>query len=147
MKTFVIVVAGLGAALAACAPTGPSRESLVYEPSNCSARRFDVYFADGQARLTPPARQAIGLAAGQLQGCEIARVQVLGLADASGGSAANLSLSERRAAAVVEALKAVGLPAPAFDVAAAGDAGAVAADGAQEPLRRRTEILIEARPR
>ena len=150
MRTFVIFAglgAGLAAGLAACAPTAPSRESLVYEPSNCMSRRFDVYFADSQAQLTPPAREAIGMAASQLQGCRISRVQVLGLADARGGSAANLNLSERRAAAVVEALEAVGLPAPAFDVAAAGDAGAMAADGAREPLRRRTEILIEAAPR
>lgn len=146
MKTFAIV-AGLGVALTACAPMGPSRDSIVYEPSACSPRQFDIYFADSQAQLTPAARDAITMAASQLQGCVIPRVRVLGLADARGGAAANQDLSEQRAIAVVQALEAVGLPAPAFDVTAAGDTGAIAADGAREPLRRRTEILIEARPR
>jgi outer membrane protein OmpA-like peptidoglycan-associated protein len=142
------VVAGLG--LTGC-ETGRGlfreRSDLVAEPAACAAKRFEVYFADGEARLTEPARRAIGMTAAQLQGCDIRRVQVLGLADARGGEAANLSLSERRAQAVVEALAATGWPAPAFDVAAAGDQGAVTGTGAREPMRRRTEVLVEAAPR
>ena len=57
-----------------------------------------------------------------------------------------LTLSQRRAMAVVEALEAQGWPAPAFDVGAAGDTGA-AAGGINEPLRRRTEVIVEAEPR
>jgi outer membrane protein OmpA-like peptidoglycan-associated protein len=123
------------------------REAVVAEPSPCAARRFEVYFADGEARLTEPARQTIGMTAAQLQGCDIRRVRVLGLSDASGGAAANQSLSERRALAVAEALAAAGWPAPAFDVEAAGEDGSVTGDGTQEPMRRRTEVLVEAAPR
>ena len=75
------------------------------------------------------------------------KIQVLGLADArSGTAAANQSLSERRARSVAEALAAAGLPAPAFEVAAAGAEGAVV-NGVNDPLRRRTEVVIEAQPR
>ena len=123
------------------------RSAVVAEPSACTAKRFEVYFADSEARLTEPARQAIGMAAAQLQGCEIRKVQVLGLADARGGATANLSLSERRAQAVAEALTAAGWPAPAFDVAAAGDQGAVTDAGVRDPMRRRTEVLVDAAPR
>ncbi|HVL41449.1 MAG TPA: OmpA family protein, partial [Brevundimonas sp.] len=138
-----IVLLGLTAVVAAgCAAPGfRNRSDLVVEPSACTEKRFEVYFADSEARLTEPARQAIGLTAAQLQGCEIRKVQVLGLADARGGAAANLSLSERRAVAVAEALTAAGWPAPVFDVEAAGDAGAVADSGVREPMRRRTEVL------
>lgn len=123
------------------------RSAVVVEPSACTAKRFEVYFADSEARLTEPARQAIGMAAAQLQGCDIRKVQVLGLSDARGGATANLSLSERRARAVAEALAAAGWPAPAFDVSAVGDQGAVTDTGAREPMRRRTEVLVDAVPR
>jgi peptidoglycan-associated lipoprotein len=123
------------------------RSAVVTEPSACAARRFEVYFADSEARLTESARQAIGMTAAQLQGCEIRKVQVIGLSDARGGATANLSLSESRARAVAEALTAAGWPAPAFDVEALGDEGAVTDNGVREPMRRRTEVLVEAAPR
>lgn len=143
-----ILAAGLILTVAGCSTSGfRNRSDLVVEPSACTEKRFEVYFAESEARLTEPARQAIGLTAAQLQGCDIRKVQVLGLASATGDTAANLSLSERRAVAVAEALTAAGWPAPVFDVEAAGDTGAVVASGAQEPMRRRTEVLVDAVPR
>jgi outer membrane protein OmpA-like peptidoglycan-associated protein len=152
MRVWRIVgtVVVLGAVLAGCSTARSAfrhRSDLVAEPSACAPQRFEVYFADGQARLTDPARHAIGLTATQLHGCDIRRVQVLGLADASGGDAANYTLSERRALAVRDALTAAGWPAPVFDLAAAGETGAVTDGGAREPMRRRTEVLVEAAPR
>lgn len=148
MKRFVVIVAG-AAALAGCGwtPGMRDRSEIVAEPSPCTAKRFDVYFAENEARLTSAALQAIGLTATQLQGCDIKRVQVVGLASATGGVASNLNLSEQRAIAVAEALQAAGWPAPAFEVGAVGDAGATTAAGTNEPLRRRTEVLVEAAPK
>lgn len=142
------VVALIGFAAAGCslAPT-VKRSDIVSEPSACTAKRFEVYFAENEARLTDTARQAIGLTATQLQGCAIRKVQVIGLADATGVASANQGLSERRAAVVADALAAAGWPAPAFEVGGAGDQGAVTASGASEPLRRRTEVLVDAAPR
>jgi peptidoglycan-associated lipoprotein len=145
-----ILAAGLAAAALTGCSTTPgfkNRSDLVVEPSACTAKRFEVYFANDEARLTEPARRAIGMTAAQLQGCEIRNVKVLGLADARGGAAANQTLSERRAVAVAEALAAAGWPAPVFDVDAVGDLGAVAESGVSEPMRRRTEVLIDAVPR
>ena len=39
------------------------------------------------------------------------------------------------------------MPAPVFEVAAAGDAGAVTPSGQDELLRRRTEVIVEVAPR
>ncbi|MGZ9098346.1 MAG: OmpA family protein [Brevundimonas sp.] len=145
-----IGLAGVAVAVALSGCAGPrfmDRSAVVTEPSPCTAKRFEVYFADSEARLTEPARQAIGMTAAQLQGCDIRKVQVIGLADARGGATANQSLSERRALAVAEALTAAGWPAPVFDVDAAGDAGAITDGGVREPMRRRTEVLIDAAPR
>jgi peptidoglycan-associated lipoprotein len=150
MRTVIIGVALVAATgLAGCETTKRfmHRDELVATPQVCAPKRFEVYFADGQARLTEPARQAIGMTASQLNGCAIRRVQVTGLADPRGGEEANLSLSQRRARAVAEALAAAGWPAPAFDVEAAGEAGATTGSGAVEPLRRRTEVIVDAAPR
>ncbi|CAN5141055.1 hypothetical protein BH09PSE1_BH09PSE1_09940 [soil metagenome] len=123
------------------------RTELVATPNRCAPMRFEIYFADSEARLTEPARQAIGLTAAQLQPCTIKSVRVIGLADARGGAEANQSLSERRAETVAQALTGAGWPAPVFDVTAAGDTGAADAAGIREPLRRRTEVLVEAVPK
>lgn len=146
----IAAAVGLGAGLVGCgAVSAPFRDrsDLVAEPTVCAPVRFDIYFDEGQARLTAPARQLIGAAATELRRCDIRHVRVVGLADATGRPAANLSLSGRRAVAVAEALASAGLPAPAFDLEAAGAAGAVTATGANEPLHRRTEVLIDAHPR
>jgi peptidoglycan-associated lipoprotein len=143
-----ILAAGVAAvALAGCSTMRtPSRDELVTEPSACAAKRFDIYFAEDQATLTDAARTAIGLTATQLQGCRINAVRVLGLSSSTGSADANQALSEQRALAVAEALTAAGWPTPAFELTAAGDQGATTASGVAEPLRRRTEVLVEAAP-
>jgi peptidoglycan-associated lipoprotein len=155
-KTMAKTGIWIGAAAIACAGLSGcetakgmfhDRAQVVATPSACAPKRFEIYFADSEARLTEPARQAIGLTAAQLQGCDIRSVKVLGLADARGGAAANQDLSERRAKTVAEALAAAGWPSPAFEVGAAGDEGAANAAGVREPLRRRTEVLVEAAPK
>jgi peptidoglycan-associated lipoprotein len=149
MKTRIALAATiLYVALSGCSLSrmGRDRDELVTTPSPCGARRFDIYFAEDQDRLTEAARTAIGMTATQLQGCQIRSVKVLGLADSNGAAAENLSLSQRRALAVVEALSAAGWPAPAFEIAAAGDAGAMASPGVEQPLRRRTEVVVETSP-
>ena len=149
MRREILMVAVLAATgLAGCESARRllHRDQLVAEPQTCSAKRFEVYFADSEAELTPAARRAIALGVDRLRACDITRVQVIGLADARGGSEANLTLSQRRARTVAQALTAAGWPAPVFELEAAGDVGA-ASGGVNEPLRRRTEVLVEAVPR
>jgi len=146
----LISVAGLAVAvgLSGCGVTQfMDRSAVVAVPSPCIETRFEVYFADSEARLTESARLAIGLSAAHLQGCVIRKVQVLGLSDARGGATANQSLSQRRAVVVAEALTSAGWPAPVFDVDAEGESGAMSDAGLREPMRRRTEVLIDAVPR
>ena len=143
---FVIGAVAIAALVVAGCATRPDREAIVAD-ADCAPVRFDVYFATDQAELTPVAAEAVRMGAAKAAGCRVDRVRVLGLADAQGGATANLNLSERRAQAVTTALEAAGLPAPVFEIEAAGDAGATTAGGANAPLRRRTEVLIETRPR
>ncbi len=142
-----LALAGLiaaGAGLAACAGDPFQRAGLVTPPAACRPHAFEVYFREGEARLTDPAREAIRLHARLVARCRVQAVEVLGLASATGSAARNLTLSERRAITVAEALVEAGLPAPRFELLAAGDQGAVTAAGAAEPLRRRVEVRIAA---
>ncbi len=143
ISAVVLLTASLAAAGCAATSGYKERSDLVIDPSACADKRFEVYFVPDRATLTDAARQAIGMTATQLQGCQIKHVKVTGLADArSGTAAANQSISEQRARAVAEALAGAGLPAPAFDIEASGAQGAVVG-GVNDPLRRRTEVLIE----
>lgn len=147
MKRLIVVLSAMAVAGCALTPGVRDRSELVAEPEVCAPTRFEVYFRDSEAGLTEAARHAIGLTATQLQGCDIRKVDVIGLADARGGPTANLDLSQRRALAVAEALEAAGWPSPAFTLIGAGDAGSTTAAGANEPMRRRTEVLVDAAPR
>lgn len=143
VSAVVLLTAGLAAAGCAAPGAYKTRSDLVTDPSACADKRFEVYFVPDRATLTDAARQAVAMTATQLQGCRIEHVKVTGLADArSGTAAANQTISEQRARAVAEALAGAGLPAPAFDIEAAGAQGAVVG-GVNDPLRRRTEVLIK----
>lgn len=148
-KSGILLLCTAAVGLSGCTITGPFRDrsDLVTSPTHCTSQGFDIYFAEAEARLTEAAREAIGLTAARLQDCDIRSVRVVGLASGTGDSETNRVLSEQRAATVRDALASAGWPAPAFEVEAGGDAGAVSADGVSQPLRRRTEVLVEALPR
>lgn len=145
MRAGLVFVAA-AVAVAGCTTLGVrDRSELVQDPQVCVHRTLPVYFAESEAGLTGPARDLIHAAANELSHCRIDRVRVVGLASATGGAQRNLTLSERRAETVAEALADAGLPAPSFDIEAVGEAGAVEG-GVSEPVRRRVEVVIEAAP-
>jgi outer membrane protein OmpA-like peptidoglycan-associated protein len=131
---------GLAAGLAACTTT--EREHLVKAPSHCVDQTVQVYFDPQSSELTKEGRAVITAAAQGARSCKVTSVEVIGLADAAGTPAAGLEVSQKRAASVAGALKAEGLPAAEFKVAAAGQAGAVTASGQAAPMRRRADIVL-----
>lgn len=141
LTAVALIGAGL---LAGCATQGnyATRDALV-DPVNCSNQTFEVYFDQGQARLTAAAREAISMTATRLAGCHVESVRVTGLADATGTATANQNLSEQRAQSVREAMAATGWPAPVIETAAVGSDGA-RTGSINEPLRRRTEVVVVA---
>lgn len=143
-----VAMISAGLALAACSTNGSgykTRDALV-APVNCANQSFEIYFDEGQTRLAPSTLTLLQMRGQQLTGCDIQKVSVTGLASATGASAANQALSERRAQAVSDALAAQGWPAPVFVVNAVGSEGAREGQ-VNEPLRRRTEVFVEATPR
>jgi len=113
----------------------------------CTNFSFPIYFEKNSDQLTGPAHAVLDSSGARARACKVTKVEVLGLADADGTAQHNLALSRRRAEIVAQALATYGLPRPAFDIDALGEAGARAVDGKPEPLRRRTEVVIHAEPK
>ncbi|GIK50686.1 MAG: OmpA family protein [Hyphomonadaceae bacterium] len=131
-------------ALGACATT--ARETPAdFDPAACYERSFDIYFERFEDQLNAPARQAIDTVQEQLRGCRIDSVRVLGLAGAAGETQANLDLSARRAVNIADYMeRRHGWSRRNFQTLAAGEAGAVTADGLDEPMRRVARIAVHA---
>ncbi len=146
-RTLAIVAAAAAAGLAAC-QTGPkTRADLVMSTNPCVDSHFIVYFNEGSNRLTRPATQLISETGQALKSCSVRHARVVGLADATGTPEANRSLSQRRAAAVADALRRQGIPSPQFEVAAMGEEGATTADGREAPVRRQAEVYLTVTPK
>lgn len=103
-------------------------------------------FASGQANLTSAAAASVRTLATYLQTGPGASVRVEGHTDSQGAAAANLQLSERRAAAVRDALVSGGLKAGRVKAAGYGATRPVADNGSAEgrARNRRVEIIISA---
>ena len=87
-----IVLGALALGLAGCETLGMrDRSDLVVDPQVCVHTTLPVYFAEGEAGLTDPARETIESAAQTLGHCSIQAVRVIGLASATGSAAQNLS--------------------------------------------------------
>ncbi len=139
-----LAILTVSALLSACASLPSGRAAIERPAASCQPASASLYFEENSATVTREAAAVLRGAAAQTKGCRIDGVRVLGLADAAGASDANLALSKSRAAAVTAALKRAGLPEAVFDVAAAGDTGAVNRQGEAAPLRRRVDVMIAA---
>lgn len=141
-RTTTVLIVAAAMALAGCETVRNARDRLVKAPPRCEDQTVQIYFEPDQAEVTPEGRRVITEAATLARGCTVERVSVMGLADAAGDPGANLELSKKRAQSVTAALVQARLPAAEFRVDAAGQAGAVTADGRTAPLRRRADVTL-----
>jgi outer membrane protein OmpA-like peptidoglycan-associated protein len=139
----VVVASGMVAGCAS-SPWPKSRSQIVAMAPACEDFAVQIYFESQSAQLTNEAKSVLKGAESMTKGCKVASVRVVGLADAIGGGPdSNLALSKKRADVVTGALGRMGLRNVAFDVGAAGDAGAVTRGGEARPLRRRADIRFD----
>lgn len=103
---------------------------------SCEDITLPVYFQEKSDVLTPPAHQALVLAAARAKACRVTGIEVLGLSDIRDASP---ELSLLRAEMVSRALTAQGLEVPRADAA---DAARATRDGRTQPMQRRTEVVI-----
>ena len=143
--TLTLITGALALSGCASARKAVTRDQIVKAPA-CQDMTFPIYFQAGSASLTEPALQLLRDTSRQAKACAVREVMVVGLADADGPANRNLELSQKRAQTVASALAGEGLPAPSFDIDAAGEAGATTPAGAPEPLRRRAEVVVRLGP-
>ncbi len=134
-----ILAAGLG--LSACGPvSGLETQARILSEPPCTDFFFPVYFGQRSADVTSAAQRVIRNAGRHAQGCMVAKVEVVGLADPgqTGGEAA-LNLSRERARHLAAAVQAAGLPEPGFQLSPLGEAAPAAPAIA---TRRRADVFI-----
>ena len=138
-------LAVLGAAalcLAGCAGM-QNVQHMVSSP--CHDTTVTFYFESGSEAVTDVGRQIIAATAHQLKSCKVKELKLVGLADPAGSAQINLTLSQHRADNVLDAFVKAGLPVPKYSLIAAGDKGAVTANGVVEPVRRRVDATVVVR--
>lgn len=133
--------------LALAAPVGLAHAQTAPTPMSSTTQdteSFLVFFDWDDASLTPEARQIIASAVGQYDATGMARITIIGHTDLSGPADYNQKLSERRAAAVVDALVSLGVPADVITAFGEGETNPLVptADGVREPQNRRVEIIM-----
>lgn len=132
-------------ALGACASATEGEAPAAFDPAACYERAFEIYFDEYEADLSSEARAAIDAVEESLSGCRITRVRILGLAGARGAEEQNLEVSIQRAQVIGAYLeRTTNWPRSAFEMLAAGEAGATLADGTPELMRRRAHITLTA---
>lgn len=150
-RRFAVTLCAL-APLLLCACAGGGVTSLrapafqrAEEP--CKDTSFPIYFDRGSDQLTADAHALILTIGGRVKACTVRSAEVVGLAEAGGGSdRTDADLSRRRADSVARALSDAGLPIPKTEVTAEGASGATTPGGRAEPLRRRTEVILHVSP-
>ncbi len=108
-------------------------------------RNFAVYFPLNSATLTPAARDIVRQAATAAQQEQASQIAVSGHTDTTGTTRYNQRLSEKRAAAVREALIADGVPANEIVTRGYGesDLAVPTSQGVNEPRNRRVMIVVK----
>jgi peptidoglycan-associated lipoprotein len=140
-KHWIFAAAGVAAlALSGCAGVSHVRD-MAWSPCRHDTT-VTLYFDTGQDTVTDIGQQIVTATARRLRACTVKEIRLVGLADASGAAQANLDLSKRRADNVLHAFVVAGLPVPKYSLVAAGDKGAVNAQGAAEPVRRRVDVVV-----
>jgi outer membrane protein OmpA-like peptidoglycan-associated protein len=136
-----LAILAAAVALSACGPvSGLETQARILSEPPCTDFFFPVYFGRRSAGLSGAAGRVIRNAGRHAEGCKVARVEVVGLADPRqvGGQAA-LELSRERARRLGAALQAAGLPAPQFQLDPLGQSAPSTPSVAP---RRRADVFV-----
>ena len=145
----LIAAASVALVLGACSsvPHPHWMGPLVRPPADCGDFTIPIYFDAASFAITEEAGDLIASSAKRAHRCETTSVTVVGLADSPGDPAANLKLSQDRAAAVTQALAKRGFASVSIDSSAVGSAGSETAGGQNRPLRRRADVTFHLAPK
>lgn len=137
----LVMVSACASTLPPPPPTAPTL-APVETASACADRNFPIYFASDQTDLDATARQAIALAVEEAGNCELSAIEIIAQSDAIGSDTVNMSVSQERADAVLEALLAADLDVEQIAIVALGESNAVTEDNLINPMNRRVDVYF-----
>jgi outer membrane protein OmpA-like peptidoglycan-associated protein len=139
----LVLIAALGStsAFAQSSPPSPTPPESA-KPQSAGPAPLVIHFDVGSSTILPEDRKVLDQASRAFNEGKPQVMIVTGCADRVGAPALNLSLSQRRATAVLKALVDRGLPIDRFQVLAKGETDLAVPTGAgiSEPENRRVEI-------
>lgn len=130
---------------AAPPPPPPAPPAPPPPPPPVALPQFIVFFGLDSAALVPEAQRVVADAAQAAKEFGAASLSIVGHTDSSGSSSYNQRLSERRAAAVRDALVRNGIAADKISTAGQGEGDLIVrtGDGVKEPQNRRATINVQ----
>lgn len=139
------------AVVPATAPPPPSVTTVAVDRESCQARLdrllegAGIDFESSSAELTPGGADVLAQAARELERCASLRVEIGGHTDASGPRDENLTLSLRRAEAVLAGLVAQGIARERLTAVGHGPDRPIVSNETPEgrAVNRRIELLVE----
>lgn len=155
MKRALFAAAGLGligvaAALPAVsdAPKAPPAKPVyVAHKPVCEDMNLSIYFPAYETMLSSYSVRALNAATDSLEGCAVTDIDVEVVSEEAHTDAELATLSEARAAAVLEALSARGIFAPSVETNFQQvNATAALAETPVEPMARRVELKLDVKP-
>jgi outer membrane protein OmpA-like peptidoglycan-associated protein len=138
----VLTLAGVGGLCACAQVSGLETRTRVNTEPPCTDFFFPIYFSGKSTSISGPEQQVIANAGRHSKTCDVAEVEVIGLADYRAAARDTLDLSRQRARAVERALEAAGLPPARFHVSPLGEDAAIYGTGQPVPLRNRADVFI-----
>jgi len=131
--------------LAACGDRTQAVVAAASPQTQQPARNFMLFFANDRATVAPDGEAVVHEAAAAAKANPNSRIVVAGHADATGNSAYNRALSQRRAEATRQALVNAGVNPTSITVAGHGEDALLVstADGMRQPKNRRVEIIVQ----
>lgn len=155
MKSVLFAAAGLG--LLAATAAGPAASDAPKPPPEkpvyvarkpvCEDMKLSIYFPAYETMLSSYSVRALNAATDQLEGCAVTDIDVAVVSEEAHSDADLATLSEGRAAAVLEALTARGIYAPSIETSFRQvNAEAASAKVPAEPMARRVDVTLDVKP-
>jgi len=112
---------------------------------SCDFRFANIYYEEWEYELSAESQTVLEMFQDSYKGCQINKVEIIGMADAVGDEKNNMKISQQRAEIIADALAANGWDRSKFDIVAIGQRGAET-QAAKKTIRRRALISVEASP-
>jgi len=125
----------------------PAKPVYIAHKPACEDMKLSIYFPAYETMLSSYSVRALNAATNSLEGCAVTDINVSVVSEEAHTEAELATLSEARAAAVLEALSDRGIYAPRIETSFEQvNATAASAESPVEPMARRVDVQLDVKP-